>query len=246
MNTTGPARSEQIGQREVQQQVAQRGRVENTGIIDRDKARHESVSQVQLLGLPGQLVQGLPAADSRTFPIGKQVLEQDATMRSDFAVRQFVHLQKAHQVRTRHVEKVSRLLRRQFSVDWNDRDGVALRHLRQDIDEHAQRRDRDLDLLVAVDEAQSGRLAAADARREESTALPGDLCLMLCGERRRRSWGAQGGTGHGRFPSVQGCTRIIAINTINETSETKMELDALQQTPVWIDDVLLWKPIVNE
>ena len=149
--------------------------VENTGIIDRDKARHESVSQVQLLGLPGQLVQGVPAADSRAFPIGKQVLEQDATMRSDFAVRQFVRLQKAHQVRTRHVEKVSRLLRRQFSVDWNDRDGVALRHLRQDVDEHAQRRDRDLDLPVAVDEAQPGSLAAANVRRQESAALPGDL-----------------------------------------------------------------------
>jgi hypothetical protein len=94
MNTTGPARSEQVGQREVQQQVAQRGRVENTGIIDCDKARHESVSHVQLLGLPGQLVQGLPAADSRAFPIGEQILEQDATMRSELAVRQFVRLQK--------------------------------------------------------------------------------------------------------------------------------------------------------
>jgi len=67
----GPARPEQIGQRQAQQQIAQRCRIENTGIVNRNETRHPSVSHPEFLSLTGQIIQRLLAAHLRAAPVLK-------------------------------------------------------------------------------------------------------------------------------------------------------------------------------
>ncbi len=64
-------------------------------------------------------------------------------MRADLVERDLAALQQLHEERSRDVEHVRCVLGRQFGVDRDDADRVALTDFGQDIHEQPQRRHRD-------------------------------------------------------------------------------------------------------
>ena len=117
-------------------------------------------------------------------------------------------------MRAGDIEKVRRLLGRQFGVDGDDRDRVTLGHLSENIDQQAKRRHWDFYLLLPVNDAQPCGLTPTDARGQEPAAIAGDLSFLLGGQRRGRRWGADGRSPPCAFdwhaPSCEGSRSVHA------------------------------------
>ena len=123
--------------------------------MKRDTTRQEP--QVEFLCLLGQRLERSVALDQAHFAVGHQVAEHDAAMRAHPLVRKFAALDQPDQIRPRDTEEIRRLSRRQTRMDRHPAHRVALGDVGEDVDPHAQRRDRHLDL--AVDQARPRKRA---------------------------------------------------------------------------------------
>lgn len=85
--TCGPARAIQAGQRQMHEQVAQRCRVKDAGIVDRYKAIHLSITHAQLLRLLGQLIERRLALGQAMRLVGQYVLEIDSAVGTGLVMR---------------------------------------------------------------------------------------------------------------------------------------------------------------
>ena len=99
MHHVRPFGPEQIGQRQAHQKVPKRRGIQDARVIERRKARHTLITHVQLLGLSGQLIEGLATLPVDLSLVCQKIVHMDATVGADLAVRNFPLLQKPHEMR---------------------------------------------------------------------------------------------------------------------------------------------------
>ena len=151
MDGFAPSGLEQAGQRQVHQQVAQRSRIQNAGIVDCDGFG-------ATFNIPS-LVPGTALASSFNAPRRFVSFCALYASKSWNKTRRCVPVLRngmwpasssPDEVGARNVKKSGSLLGRQFGPAGNQGDGVAVRHFVQDADQQAQRRRRELHGLVRI------------------------------------------------------------------------------------------------
>src|SRR5260370_29029646 len=108
------------------------------------------VSELQLLVDGGEFLQRLEAVPVHGLLVGHHVLERDTAMGAYLAVRDDTLFELLDEERTRDVEEIGRLLRREFGVNRDQRHGVALGHLRQNVVEQAGGGERNGNALLGL------------------------------------------------------------------------------------------------
>lgn len=166
------------------QQVAQRRRVENTRIVD-DGKTGQSVAHPQFLRLSGQVVQRSAGTLVGLRPVGQQIRIVDAAVTADLGERNSTVFQQLHEIRPGDVEQVGGLLGRERVLDGDQRHGVTLRHLVQDLGQQANGGHGYGQLFVAIVQAQPRGLAVTDDCGEPSTAFGRQPGFFRSGQARR-------------------------------------------------------------
>jgi hypothetical protein len=138
-NRCGPSCANDAGVRKPYEQVPQRGRIENAGVVEDDKRhRAASVPEPVLLCLGSQLVEdGLPMSFVPLL-VFNEIGYSDATMRADEAKRDFTLVEQTDEKWTRNIEQVRGLLRGEFGVDRDDGDSVPVCHLSEHFKEQLE------------------------------------------------------------------------------------------------------------
>src|SRR6266851_1086151 len=143
-----PAGLEQAAYCEAHQQVADGRGIEDAGVVESDEGHYGSVPQPEPLRLGRQLIERRLLSCLFDALVGEQVGKANTTAGAYLAEGDLSPFEQAHEERTRYVEQVGCLLRRQFGVNGHDGHCVAVRHLRQDLDEQLESAARDLDGLT--------------------------------------------------------------------------------------------------
>ena len=107
------------------------------------------VAHVKLLRLGGKLIQDFQPLGVHLPFVSHQIPKQYPPVRTDFAGRDLPLVDQPDQERTRDIQQVGGLLRRQLGVNGDQGHGVPLRHLRQDVDEQPKGRSGDRDRFLA-------------------------------------------------------------------------------------------------
>lgn len=87
VDSVRPLRTVQVRRRELEQQIAQRGRVQDGGVEKCNGDRQWSVAHVKFLGVGGKLVERTPPSGIGFLLVAENVFEVHAAMRPDLVER---------------------------------------------------------------------------------------------------------------------------------------------------------------
>jgi hypothetical protein len=138
-----PARAHDAGVRGPHEDISKRGRVEHASVVEDDDRHRALITEAVLLCFGGELVEYLLALGFVALLVRGEISRLHATVRSNLPGWNLSFVEQRDQERPRDVQEVGGLLRRQLGVNGNDGDGVAVRHLAEDLQEQFERIARD-------------------------------------------------------------------------------------------------------
>ena len=164
------------------------GRIEDVGVEQRRGQGHRLL-QAELLIRGSQFVQRLAATGFGLATVVKDVLGADAAMCAYLPAGDPSFVEQLNQVRSRYLQEVRCLARREFRMQGGQCHTVAVRHVVQDLLEHPHCRGRDIDGFSSRD-AETGadrvrpitqcRQFAACFVRENRIAVARNACRCRC------------------------------------------------------------------
>ena len=164
------------------------GRIEDVGVEQRRGQGHRLL-QAEFLIRGSQFVQRLAATGFGLATVVKDVLGADAAMCAYLPAGDPSFVEQLNQVRSRYLQEVRCLARREFRMQGGQCHTVAVRHVVQDLLEHPHCRGRDIDGFSSRD-AETGadrvrpitqcRQFAACFVRENRIAVARNACRCRC------------------------------------------------------------------
>ena len=114
--------------------------------------------------------------------VRRKVGEQDPPVRADHPKWQCARFEQRYQMRSRDVQEIRSLLRRQLRMDGYDRDRIAVRHLAENFEEQIERSTRHSHscVLAAVNLESDVTICSCSESRQATVGLLRLLGYLLC------------------------------------------------------------------
>jgi len=133
-----PPRAHDAGVAETDEQVTKRRRIEHACVVEDDERHSNLVAEAVLLCFGGELVEHLLPLGLVALLVRDEIGGLHPAVRADHAEGDLAFVEETDEVRARDVQEVGGLLGRELSVHGDDRDGVAVRHLAEDLEEQLE------------------------------------------------------------------------------------------------------------
>ena len=134
MDVCAPRRRVQVLVGETQKNVPEAGRIEDVGVEQR-REEGQGLLQAEVLIESGELIQRLAPTGFRLAAVVDDVLDPDTAMRAYLAAGNSAFVQQLDQMRSRYLQEVGCLTRREFRMQRCQCHAVAVRHLVKDFPE---------------------------------------------------------------------------------------------------------------
>ena len=132
VDVCAPKRRIQVLVGETQKNVPEAGWIEDVGVEQRREESH-GLLQAEVLIEGGELIQRVATTGFRLAAVVDDVLDPDTAMRAYLAAGNSAFVQQLDQMRSRYLQEVGCLTRREFRMQRCQRHAVAVRHLVKDL-----------------------------------------------------------------------------------------------------------------
>lgn len=166
---------------ETQKKIAKAGGVEDIGVKQRRDPGHPLL-QAKFLIAGRQVIEGFTAAEFRLAPVGENILDTHAPVRTYLPTGDSSLVEQLHKVRPRDLQQFGGLSRRQLGVQRHQGDAVAMRHLVQDFLQQPECRTV-ADLASLPIEQRSERLQGRATQSCDCSVRQCPRCIKLLGKR---------------------------------------------------------------